>query len=234
MVDKRVSMSKKIGQISDKAKVLWFMILPHLDREGRIAFDDLEDLKDEIIPKFRNWQLKTISAAINELADKKLVDLYKDGKNIAISYVKFEDFQAGLRKDREAPSKVKAPTPVSSGVLRITPALRLNKRKEVKVKEEKNKNNMSEKTSSEFDALWKSWPGEGRFKKDICRKKFKALIKAGKLERFKKTTQGYASFLKHKKERENFDQRVMHLSTWLNNWEGEEETYSGFKYKPGL
>lgn len=135
MVDKRVSMSKKLGQISDKAKVLWFMILPHLDREGRIAFDDLEDLKDEIVPKFKNWQLKTISAAINELADIKLIKLYPNGENIAISYTKFEDFQTGLRKDREAPSKVKCPTSVSSGVFRISPALRLNK---VKVNEGRN------------------------------------------------------------------------------------------------
>ena len=88
--------------------------------------------------------------------------------------------------------------------------------------------------SYEFVILWKSWPKEGRFKKDYCFKKFGALVKAGKLERFKKTTQGYSEYLKHKKERENFDQNVMHLSTWLNNWEGEEETYSGFKYKPGL
>ena len=88
--------------------------------------------------------------------------------------------------------------------------------------------------SYEFVILWKSWPKEGRFKKDYCLKKFGALVKAGKLERFQKTTQGYGEYLKHKKERENFDQRVMHLSTWLNNWEGEEETYSGFKYKPGL
>lgn len=95
----------------------------------------------------------------------------------------------------------------------------------------KEKNNMSEKT---FDILWKDWPKEGRFKKDYCQKKFNALCKAGKLERFKQTTRGYSEYLTHKKEIDNFDQRVMHLSTWLNNWEGEEETYMNFKHEPRL
>jgi len=148
MIDKRVSMSKKLGKISDESKVLWFMILPHIDREGRIAFDDLEDLKDEIIPKFKDWELKKIADCLNELADIKLIRLYPNGENIAIQYERFEDFQTGLRKDREAPSKIKSPTSVDSGVFRISPALRLNKgnikegRKEIKKKNKEKENSL--------------------------------------------------------------------------------------------
>ena len=100
MIDKRVGMSKKIGNITDKSKVLWFMIYPHLDREGRVAFDDLQDLKVEIIPYFQNWTLKKIEASLNELADIGLINLYPNNKKIAMQFNRFEDFQIGLRKER--------------------------------------------------------------------------------------------------------------------------------------
>ena len=95
-------------------------------------------------------------------------------------------------------------------------------------------NNKSEKTNSQFDILWKDWPPEGRFKKKYCLMKFSALFKAGKLEEFRKTTIGYFEYLKSKKIHENFSQQAMHLSTWLNNWEGEKENYLEYKYKPPL
>lgn len=85
-----------------------------------------------------------------------------------------------------------------------------------------------------FEELWKQWPAEGRFKKKFCRMKFIALCKAGKLEEFKKTATGYSEYLKHKKINEGFDQRPMHLSTFLNNWEEEKERYIGFEYRPKL
>ena len=128
MIDKRISMSKKLGKVHDKARVLYFMIYPHLDREGRIKFEDVEDLKDEVIPKFKDWAFKKIAEALNELADVELIVLYPNGKDIAMQFTRFEDFQSGLRKDREAESIVPE-HPESSGVYRITPALSLSIRK---------------------------------------------------------------------------------------------------------
>ena len=127
MIDKRVSMSKKLGKVSDKAKVMWFIIYPHLDRKGRIAFDNLEDLKDEIIPKFKNWGLKKIADSLNEIADIGLIDLYPFVEKIAMEFKRFEDFQS-IREDREAASKIVAFEEMreSSGVFRITPALSLS------------------------------------------------------------------------------------------------------------
>jgi len=139
MIDKRISMSKKLGNISDRSKVVYFMLYPHLDREGRISFDDLEDLKVEIIPYFKNWNLQKIRITLNELANIELITLYPDKKKIAIEFIRFKDFQLGMRKDREAPSKVK--NPPNSGVYRIYPALRLKLsiRNEGKKKEETTK-----------------------------------------------------------------------------------------------
>jgi len=124
MIDKRVSMSKKLGGVSDKARTLYFMIYPHLDRDGRIAFDDLDDLKVEIIPYFKDWNTKKIADSLNELAGIRLIILYPDDKKIAMEFIRFEDFQ-DLRYDREAKSKVPDPprTPESSGGYRINPAI---------------------------------------------------------------------------------------------------------------
>lgn len=161
MIDKRISNSKKLGRISDKARVLYFMIYPHLDCEGRIVFDDLEDLKDEIMPKFNNWPLSKIAASLNELADIGLISLYSDRSKIAMQFDKFGEFQVGMRKDREAPSKINAPgtTPENSGVLRITPALR----KEIKVKEgikKEERNKYSEELDQKYAKFWARYPNK--------------------------------------------------------------------------
>lgn len=127
MIDKRVSMSQKLGKISDKAARMWFMIYPHLDKEGRIAFDDLEDQQAEIIPRLKSWTLKTQAAALNELADIKLITLYPSQGKIAMQFYKFKDFQT-INEKREAKSKIEPPgvAPENSGVFRITPLLSLS------------------------------------------------------------------------------------------------------------
>jgi len=91
------------------------------------------------------------------------------------------------------------------------------------------------KYEEEFEKdLWKPWPVEGRFKKKYCLMKYRALCKAGKQKEFMKTTRGYAAYLDYQKNIKNFPQQVMHLSTWLNNWEDEKEQYINFKYEPPL
>lgn len=139
MIDKRISRSKKLSHIRDRSKVIYFMIYPHLDCEGRIAFDDIEDLKDECFPKFR-YSLKSIAESLNELADVKLILLFPFGRGFALEFMRFKDFQIGLRKDREASSKIKAPTPVNSGVTPeyygFTPSLILSLRLRSRLRKE--------------------------------------------------------------------------------------------------
>lgn len=122
MIDKRVGNSKKIAQCSEKARNLWFMLYPHLDRDGRIAFDDLQDLKTEIIPYLR-WSLGVVSNVLNELVEVGLIHLYPQKAKFAIEYIRFLDFQQGLRYDRESPSEVSpyGGTPETSGDFRISP-----------------------------------------------------------------------------------------------------------------
>ena len=89
-------------------------------------------------------------------------------------------------------------------------------------------------TEKYFDNLRSAFPSHRRGKRDYCFRKFNALVKAGKLEEFRKTTIGYFEYLKHKKLNENFEQEAMGLSTWMNNWEGDKGMYIDFVYKPRL
>jgi hypothetical protein len=90
------------------------MVYPHLDREGRISFDDLEDMKIEIIPRFGDWNLKKLAQSLNELNDIKLIILYPNDSKMAMEFTRFEEFQVGLRRDREAESKINsAPKDIS-------------------------------------------------------------------------------------------------------------------------
>jgi hypothetical protein len=122
MIDKRVGNSKKIAKCSERARNLWFMIYPHLDRDGRIAFDDLDDLGTEIIPYFK-WSIKIIANILNELTEIGLIHLYPHKNKIAIEYPKFKDFQQGLRYERESPSEITpyGVVPETSGDFRISP-----------------------------------------------------------------------------------------------------------------
>ena len=141
MMDKRISLSKKIARCSEGSRNLWFMVYPHVDRDGRIAFDDLEDLKTEVMPYFE-WTIQRIAIYLNELADIGLINLYPSKGKIAIEMVRFEDFQKGLHREREAPSEVEAygATPENSGIFRINPeksplSLSLSLRKEGRKKD---------------------------------------------------------------------------------------------------
>lgn len=108
MIDKRISLSKKLAAVSDRAKVLWFMIYPHLDKEGKIAFDDLDDLRVECFPYFSRYTNKAVAKGLNELADVKLIILYPHDKKIALKFTRFNDFQT-IREDREAKSEIPNP-----------------------------------------------------------------------------------------------------------------------------
>lgn len=86
----------------------------------------------------------------------------------------------------------------------------------------------------EFNEEWGKWPIESRAKKKISRMKFIALCKAGKYEEYLEIRRGYFAYLKMQYQKTGFEQRPVHVSTWLNNWEEEKDRYKGIKAKPSL
>jgi len=236
MIDKRVGMSKKLGKIPDKAKVLWFMIYPHLDKEGRIKFDDLEDLKDEIIPKFKNWPLKKLGNSLNELANIGLIRLYPNENAIAIQFKRFKDFQT-IRNDREADSKIPAPgvTPGDSGNYRISPALRL--KLSINKGRKEGNNNKEDDLDKEFEEFWSAYREIGNKKDDIGGKQgtlkaYKTLRQKEKKATIVRAVNGYADYLKYKRLEEHFNQRKKFASTFLRSERWKE--HIDFKYKPSM
>jgi len=124
MIDKRISKSKKLARLKfDRSRVLYFMIYPHLDCEGRFTGDP-EEIKEDCCPKLK-YSFKRIAESVVDLANVGLLILYEDEDECPfIQYTKFEPFQVGMRKDREAPSQIPSPqeNPSNAGV---TPALYL-------------------------------------------------------------------------------------------------------------
>lgn len=105
MIDKRIAKSKKLAALKhDRSRVLYFMILPHLDVDGKFTGDP-EEIKEDCCPKLKYSILK-IAESIIELADFGLLKLYEVDGRPFIKYTKFNDFQFGIRKDKEAPSRI--------------------------------------------------------------------------------------------------------------------------------
>lgn len=229
MMDKRVGMSKKLGKVSDKASRLYFMIYPHLDKKGRIAFDDLGDLKVEIIPNLIGWGEKKIGEALNELADIGLIIMYLDKGKISMEFDRFEDFQT-INDKREAVSKIVEPgsTPESSGVFRITPLLSLSL-----IKSNEGRKEEKSDYEQEFESLWKNYHIDGKKNKKRSKIRFIALCRKGELENFKKGYKGYANYLEFKHKRENFKQGVKYFSTLCTDYP-EYIKYYGHKIKADL
>lgn len=137
MIDKRISKSKKLAGLKhDRSRVLYFMILPHLDVEGKFTGDP-EEIKEDCCPKLRYSVIK-IAESIIELTDIGLLRLYEIDGHPFIQYTKFDDFQLGIRKDKEAPSRIPDPgrtkdEPTPSLYLSLKLSLRKEGRKEEKI-----------------------------------------------------------------------------------------------------
>lgn len=108
MIDKRISDSKKLGKVSDKARVLYFMLLPHLDKNG--AFKALPGLiKWTAMPNI-NYEYRDIEKALNELHGIGLLVLYKVNGDEYLRYIRFREFQTN-DPNKEGKTDIPEPTP---------------------------------------------------------------------------------------------------------------------------
>lgn len=125
MIDKRISKSEKFANLKyDRSRVLYFMILPHLDVEGRFSGDPKE-IKEDCCPRLK-YSIKQIAQALIDLDRVNLLNLYEADGRPCIEYTKYEDFQIGLHRDREAPSRIPAFSGLSPDLAGLTPSLILS------------------------------------------------------------------------------------------------------------
>jgi len=243
---KSISESKKLSKLkTDGARLLYSWLIPHLNINGCYSADP-EVIKGKVLTRLKK-SIKTVKSYLEDLEENELIIRYTANGDEFLIVPDFEEKQPSLNPKREAKPSIPLPSKeqlqTNSGVTpkQLQTNSNTSKVKQSKVKQSKDKvESLSQKNSQqngfekEFDELWKQWPSNGRFKKKICRAKFQALYKQGKLDLFKKVTFGYSEYLEAQRKKKNFDQRVMHLSTWLNNWEEERDQYENFKYKPPL
>ncbi len=120
MMNKRIAKSDKIAALAkDRYRTVYFMLYPHLDREGRYSADP-RDIKEDCVPRLK-YSLSDISEALNALHEVGLITIYTVNGRQYLEASRFDDFQVGLHKDREAPSDIPAnpgPTLENSGNFR--------------------------------------------------------------------------------------------------------------------
>lgn len=136
MLKKTISNSKKLALVSDRSKVVWFMLLPHTDIEGRVhACPDI--VKGQYLTLL-GYPTKAIQKSLVELHEAGLIVLYAVGGDQYAEFTRFKDFQF-LQPNRERKSTIPAPScgspPESSGVTPESSCLKLSK---VKLREDNN------------------------------------------------------------------------------------------------
>lgn len=126
VLKRKITRSKKMAALkSDKARLLWFYMLPFTDVDGRIGAD-AEDIRDEIIRKQRKgFTVSKIEECLNDLHRVGLIILYSVNGKEYLEFTKHSEEQ-NLRRDKEAKSEI---PPLSTGQVRdkggSSPALNL-------------------------------------------------------------------------------------------------------------
>ena len=119
MLKKRISKSRKFAALkSDKARLLYLMILPHLDAEGRTEADS-GILKGTVCPYVKSITQRSISVLLRGLAETGLIILYETDGERYLEFEKFEDFNR-INKDKEAKSDIPAPSGLQRSAI-VTP-----------------------------------------------------------------------------------------------------------------
>ncbi|KKL17578.1 hypothetical protein LCGC14_2484160 [marine sediment metagenome] len=105
MISKEISLDEKVNALSDDtARLIFTWLIPHLDREGRI-YGEARVIKSIVIPRLNHSEQK-VEKYLKECEEMKLILRYSVNGNQYISAPHFEKHQTGLRKDKEAQSKI--------------------------------------------------------------------------------------------------------------------------------
>jgi len=116
-LSKSVAHDLELNTVSLEADYLFTRCIPHLDREGRMPGHPSQ-VKGMACPMRRELTEQVVDRALGELAAAGLVAWYEvDGRPI-LEFPGFDVNQKGLRKDREAESRLQPPTTVGAQQLR--------------------------------------------------------------------------------------------------------------------
>jgi hypothetical protein len=132
---------KRVNQLSnDTCRLAFTWLVTFADREGR-TYGDPAMVRSMLFPRRQDISIEQMQQMITEWASLGLVVWYEDDGDLWIWFPGFEKNQMGLRKEREAPSKIPAPSDAGTEKVRsrygVSPELIPVKLIEVKLIEEK-------------------------------------------------------------------------------------------------
>ena len=141
MISKEISLDEKVDALSDDtARLLFTWMIPHLDSEGRM-YGEAQVFKSIVAPR-RNYTIKKVEKTLVEMEKLGLIERYSFNGNVYIYKPNFEKHQLGLRKEKEAQSKIPPKTPdlgrTKDGLthLQVEEEIKVKVEEEIKVKEE--------------------------------------------------------------------------------------------------
>jgi hypothetical protein len=109
-ISKAISLDEKVDSLSDDtARLLFTWLIPQLDCEGRM-YGDANVFKSLVAPR-RDYSLQKVEKVLVELENLGLIVRYSNNEHKYLCCPNFEKHQIGLRKDKESPSQIPAPTP---------------------------------------------------------------------------------------------------------------------------
>lgn len=120
-LSKTVANDWELNGVSFEADYLFTRCVPHLDREGRLPGHPAE-VKGTAVPLRPELTVLVVDRCLCELADAGLVEWYQVEGRPCLQFPGFEGNQKGLRKDREAASRI--PPPTADGAQKITSLVR--------------------------------------------------------------------------------------------------------------
>lgn len=137
MIVNAIAADKRINKLSDDTSRLAFTwLITFADCEGR-TYGDPAVVRSMLFPRRQDITIERMEDYIREWALLGLIVWYESDGDTWISFPKFDKNQPGLRKDREAPSRIPQAPELSEELLRsysgATPELLPVKLKEVKV-----------------------------------------------------------------------------------------------------
>jgi len=114
MLKKNISTSRRFAELkSDTARMLYILLLPHLDVKGRYSGDPLV-IKGQVAPRLRDLTEKKVKECLDDMKQVGLIKLYGYDGDMCLDYRKFSDFQK-LRPSREAESEYPSADEVPQG-----------------------------------------------------------------------------------------------------------------------
>lgn len=108
-LSRRGSESHQLAQVSLPAAYLFTWCIPHLDVEGRMTGDPAL-VKAKAVPLRQDIPESAVTALLRELVAAELVTWYAVGGRRFLWFPGFHASQKGLRKEKEAPSRIPAPS----------------------------------------------------------------------------------------------------------------------------